>query len=77
MEKDPYHPDHSTQNYEEKFLSHLEDLNTAIVGVSDHDLIVSLVDSHTTRTKLKQELAISIKHLNAMVVAISNNNLSP
>jgi len=36
----------------------IEDLNAAIVGVSDHDLIVPLGDSHATRL-IKQTISLS------------------
>ena len=58
-----------------------------VVGISHDDFVVPLVDSHSKgmiklaislsiRPKLKQELAISIKDLNAMVGKLSYNNFS-
>jgi len=65
----------------------IKDLQPTAAGLTHHDIFIRqktdatgtihLTISLSLWPKLKQELAISIKHLNAMVVEISDNDISP
>jgi len=66
----------------------IKDLDSVIIGICHHNLIISVIKSDTRggvklpistpfRSIFPQKLPCSIKYLNAIVVCVSNDNFIP